>query len=188
MQKNYKYDIALSFATEDLSIAESIYQELKSLEIECYYYPEQNNLGKDLLEESWRVYREESLIVLMIVSEHYVRKKWSDLERQIAQTTQRDDHSYILPLRLDQTSVEGLSSNIIYLEWNNDPKEVATQVAQAIIKSKLNALHQSEEQKAANETPLSTGDTAQIETGDVNGIVVGISKKSTITQNDSKGK
>ena len=119
--KDYKYEVALSFATEDIDIARSIHLELDRLGITNYFFPKKNNEGKNLRKESTVVYSTQSMFVLMIVSQNYVKKNWSTEERKIMQMVSRPEGvPYIIPMRIDDTKVDGLTDDIVYMEWKNE--------------------------------------------------------------------
>jgi len=63
----------------------------------------------------------------MFISAHYVRKAWPQLERQHAQARAlAEKREYILPVRLDDVEVPGLSPTIGYLDARNmNPKAIA---------------------------------------------------------------
>lgn len=125
------YDIAFSCAEEDLPVAEHIAISLKKKNISYYLYTEHyaENLGKDLFNVSLDIYKTGCRYVLMLISEVYIQKHWSDLERQMAQTVLRPDDAYIIPIRLDDTPVEGMGRNIIYAKWNNNADELAQMIS-----------------------------------------------------------
>ena len=53
----------------------------------------------------------------MFISQHYVRKAWPQFERQHAQARAlAEKREYILPIRLDDAEVPGLSPTIGYLD------------------------------------------------------------------------
>jgi len=131
--KKYKYEVALSFATEDINIAETIFNELKRLDISGYLFTEEQNGGMDIKKKTWEVYGQQSMYALMIISKDYVGKKWSGEEREIMQTVRRPDGTpYIIPLRLDLTPVEGLSNNISYWKWEGNASAIAISLYQLI--------------------------------------------------------
>jgi len=133
MGKSFKYKIALSFATEDFKIANSISNELSRLHIKHYLFTEEESVGKDLLNETWRVYKKQSMFTLMLITENYVKKRWSGVERQVMQTVNRGKGiPYIIPLRVDNTPVDGLSNNISYWTWNDNPSEIAISIYRLI--------------------------------------------------------
>ncbi len=144
MPKNYKYDVALSFANEDKKIAEKIAKALNELGLRHYFYENETaeNWGENLFNIIINRYREESRFALILISENYVKKKWADIERQIIQTiTERNRSCYILPLSLDSTVVEGITDNILHVKWEGKPKKIAR-----LIKDKLEIMTENNEQ------------------------------------------
>ena len=125
-EKNYTYDIAISFSDKDIHIAESISRELNRLRIKNYFYRDQNNAGANLKEETWKVYREDSRFALTIISKDYAQSKWSLEELAVIRTVNRGANTrYWIPLRIDATPVEGLTNDIVYLEWQGNALETA---------------------------------------------------------------
>ncbi|WP_456438570.1 TIR domain-containing protein [Psychroserpens sp.] len=134
---NYKYKVALSFATEDFQIAEAISNELDRLQIKNYLYTGENIAGIDIKKKTWQVYQEQSRYALMLISKDYVKKKWANEEREVIQTVHREEGvPYIIPLRLDDTAVEGLANNIAYWEWDGNASYVAISLHQLIYNSR----------------------------------------------------
>lgn len=132
-QKDFEFQIAFSFAQEDLKIAKAIAAELKRLNITYYLYTEELTIGRDITKETFQVYYEKSLFGLMMISENYIRKNWAIKEREIMQAVDRNvDHPYIIPLRLDDTQVEGLSPTVKYWNWDNNPSYIAISIYQLI--------------------------------------------------------
>src|SRR5688572_4645957 len=127
MNNEFMYDVAISCAEEDLGIAEQIAASFKTEGVSYFLYTEHRaeHWGKDLFKVSLDKYGAESKYVLMLISSTYIKKHWSDLERQISQTVQRVGEEFILPLRIDDTPVDGLSKNILYEKWKNNPGEIA---------------------------------------------------------------
>lgn len=114
------YDIAISFAGEDREIAKEIAEKLTRLGIRVFYdnFERANLWGKDLYVHLSDIYGgEETKYCLMIVSQSYANKHWSNLERQAAQAKAfREEHEYILPLRLDDTEIPGLFPTRGYID------------------------------------------------------------------------
>ena len=136
--KKYTYQIALSFAVEDLEIAEEIAKELKRLEISNYIFTQENdNLALNLKAETWRVYREESRFAVMLISKNYVNKKWATEEREIIQTVDDSRKPYLIPIRIDDTPVPGLTENTIYTPWKKNASYIAISLWRLIKKKAL---------------------------------------------------
>nr|WP_319570080.1 toll/interleukin-1 receptor domain-containing protein [uncultured Draconibacterium sp.] len=130
MKKEYKYDVVLSFAEEDKEIAEQIGRALKDLDIKYYLFYEHDNLGKPLKEITWKVYHEESRLALVLISKHYNNKRWAKEEREVIQTVlQREGMPYLIPVRIDDTKIDGISKQIIYKRWTgSNAYEIAVKI------------------------------------------------------------
>ncbi|MGH9764892.1 MAG: TIR domain-containing protein, partial [Blastocatellia bacterium] len=73
--------------------------------------------GKDLTAHLADIYREKADYCAMFISKHYARKAWPQLERQHAQARAlAQKKEYILPIRLDDAQVPGLSPTIAYTD------------------------------------------------------------------------
>jgi len=113
------YEVALSFAGEDRPFVDEVAQQLKRLGVKVFYdhFEAVTLLGKDLAAHFAGVYGREASYCAMFISEHYVRKAWPQFERQHAQARALTvNREYILPLRLDDSEVPGLSNTIGYTD------------------------------------------------------------------------
>lgn len=119
MERRKAYDVALSFAGENRSLAEAIALELKRRGVAVFYDRlEQADLwGKDLYQHLSGIYRYRARYCLVFVSAAYARKNWPRLELQSAQDRALTaSHEYILPLRLDDTELPGLPASVAYVD------------------------------------------------------------------------
>lgn len=124
---NNKYDIVMSFAGEDRSVAESIASHLVVKGINVFYdeYEKVDLWGKDLYSHLTKIYRDESKYCLMLISENYAKKQWTNHERRAAQSRAfSENHEYILPLKLDDTSIDGVLDTTGYLDFRRIDFEV----------------------------------------------------------------
>lgn len=123
------YEIAVSFAGENRQLVGEVARELDSKGVRVFYdeFERVRLLGKDLVAYFAEVYGKQARFCAMFISEHYVRKAWTQLERQHAQSralVEKDE--YILPLRLDDSEVPGLPSTIGYIDIRGmTPRAVA---------------------------------------------------------------
>lgn len=130
------YDLAISFADENRDVAESIASQISELGYKVFYdeYEQADMWGKDLYEHLISIYRDKSRFCLMIISDYYIRKNWTNHERKAAQERAfRERKEYILPLRLDNTDVPGFLSTTGFL----DLRKATIQTVVEIISSKL---------------------------------------------------
>jgi uncharacterized protein YjbI with pentapeptide repeats len=119
---DHKFDIAISFAGEDRDIARQIAEEIKSRGKRVFFdeYVKGELWGKDLYVHLINVYRKYAKYCLMIISEAYAKKNWTNHERKAAQARAfEENQEYILPLKLDDTPIPGLLSTIGYLRMKD---------------------------------------------------------------------
>lgn len=120
-----RFDVALSFAGEDRAIAEELAEMLKQRGVKVFYDDEQQAslLGENLFEYLTDLYSNRSSFCVVIVSQHYVRKRWTRLEWRATQerALQQIDDAYVLPLRLDDAHLPGLLSTTGYLDLRDKP-------------------------------------------------------------------
>ncbi|WP_094765099.1 TIR domain-containing protein [Luteococcus japonicus] len=129
MASPYTYEVALSFAGEQRDYVRAVNEALKALDVKTFYDDDHavDLWGKNHTEELPRIYAEDSHLVLMFISEHYVDKRWPRHERRaiLTEMTQRGT-PYLLPVRFDDSTVPGLDSGWHYLKAEEfDPERVA---------------------------------------------------------------
>ncbi len=119
----FRYDVAMSFAGSERPKAEALAKYLRDAGLEVFYdnfYPEQL-WGKDLAALFDRIYRKESRFCLMFVSAEYATRIWTTHERRsaLARMVQEKGDEYILPIKVDDTDLDGLPPTIGYLSLAN---------------------------------------------------------------------
>jgi TIR domain len=128
------YDLALSFAGEDRSVAEELATALQAKGYRIFYdrFEQAKLIGEDLTAVLGQIYAKGSRYCLILISKSYVAKPWTNQERQFALSRALKERSaYILPLKLDDTDLPGLSPTIGYLDIRNTSvPEVCTLLAQ----------------------------------------------------------
>jgi TIR domain len=117
-QRGYEFDIAVSFAGENRDYVSEVVKAVKG-DVRVFYDEdyEAESWGEDGIEYFTNVYMNRAQYVLMFVSRQYAEKMWTKVERRSAlarAATQRS--AYVLPVRLDDTQLEGLLPTVIYLD------------------------------------------------------------------------
>ena len=113
----FEYDVALSFAGEDREVAEEFANLLRAKNRRVYYdeYQPAELAGRDLAAHVAEIYRTKARYCVMFVSQYYPLKKWTEAERTAAREhALRDADEYILPLRLDDSEVPGITETTGY--------------------------------------------------------------------------
>ena len=130
------YQVALSFAGEQRDYVEEIARHLASRSIDVFYdgFESARLWGKDLVEELHGAFAEQSVCVVMFISEAYARKMWPRHERRSALSRMiQEDKEYVLPVRFDDTPIPGLPESIFYLRAEeHSPAELAAIVAEKL--------------------------------------------------------
>jgi len=117
-----EYDVAISFAGEDRGHAEAISELLRRKSVKVFYdeYKRADLWGKDLYEHLSFIYQKCAKFCVMLISQHYVEKNWTILERRAAQARAFEMRTeYILPIRLDDAEVPGILSTTGYIDLRN---------------------------------------------------------------------
>ena len=136
----FEYDVALSFAGEDRAVAEQFAQLLRSKGIQVFYdeYEAAQLWGKDLIDHLVNIYSRRARYCVMFMSRHYPVKRWTKVERMAAQERAfRDSNEYILPLRLDDTQIPGITETTGYRDLRQHPiEDVVNLLEQKLIRAK----------------------------------------------------
>ncbi len=114
-----EYDVVLSFAGEDRQHAKELADLLKKGEYLVFYdeYEPAKLWGKNLYDHFSSVYKDQARYCVMFLSENYIRKLWTNHERQNAQARAFEENKeYILPVRLDDTEIPGILRTVGYLD------------------------------------------------------------------------
>jgi len=139
MKGPFKYDVAISVAEEDTPIADQIAKELKKLGIRYYYYVEKSveSWGKHIIDLTMDTFGRRARFVLMITSATFVNKYWSGIEKLIALAKTKMGEPHILQLRLDDTTIDGISRHVVYQDWKDNPEEIARMLKEKIRAQKI---------------------------------------------------
>lgn len=136
-RKYYEYEVALSFAGEDRDYVKKIAQLLKKNNIRVFYddYEKSNLWGKDLYEHLDKVYRNKSKFCVLFLSVNYKQKVWTNHERKSAQARAfKENDEYILPVKLDDTEIDGIRPTLGYLDGREESPE-------SIVKAIMRKIH-----------------------------------------------
>jgi len=117
---DFEYDVAISYAGEDRHVVDPIASRLRLLKFSVFYdeYEQAALWGEDLQVKLHVLYSKRAKYWLMFVSEAYAKKAWPSHERRAAQERAFNEKGapYILPIRLDASSIPGLPETIGYID------------------------------------------------------------------------
>ena len=116
--RQYKYEIALSFAREDRDYVARVAAALRAAGVRVFFqeYERAQLVGRDLTVALPEIYQA-SRHVVAFLSEHYARRGWTDLEfRSVRAGEMEDRQQKLIPARFDDTAIAGLLSTISYID------------------------------------------------------------------------
>lgn len=115
----HEFDFSISFAGPERPIARQLAEKLAAKGLKVFYDASYRSrlLGKRLDKEFQWIFGKGTRFFVPIVSEGYAENAWPQLEWSIGRKEASErETDFILPLRLDDTLLIGLSENIGYLD------------------------------------------------------------------------
>jgi hypothetical protein len=125
----YEYDVALSFAGEDRDVVHSIASALKSRSVRVFYdeFETSTLWGKDLYQHLSLIYQQKARFCVVFASASYAHKAWTKHELKQAQARAfGQENEYILPVRIDDEPIPGISQTIGYVDIRHHGPEGIT--------------------------------------------------------------
>lgn len=116
----YKYDVAVSFAGEQRDIAKGISDRLDASGYSVFYdeFEAAELWGADLTISLEDVYANQARYCFILVSQEYLAKPWTNLERQHAISRfMRERQGYVLCARFDEAHLPGLPAVVGYIDF-----------------------------------------------------------------------
>jgi hypothetical protein len=115
----YTYDVAISFAGADRSVAETISRRLQAAGLRVFYDRDYQHalLGEDLAAMLHHTYFADSKFAVIVVSREFLNSKWAgnwELKAVLARMQQQHD-GYVLPYVMEDVSVPGLNPTVGYV-------------------------------------------------------------------------
>ncbi len=119
---SYKYDLAISFASEQRGLADTLARRLDASGYSIFYdeFQQAELWGKDLSIALNTAYSDEARYCLIVLSNDYVKKPWTNHERRsaISQFIHRGSE-YILCLKVENIELPGFPSVMGYVSLDH---------------------------------------------------------------------
>lgn len=134
-----EYDLAISFAGEDRATARAIASMLRERGLSVFYdeYEKASLWGRDLYTHLSNIYKNRAQYCLILISQHYRAKLWTRHELRAAQARAfSESREYILPLRIDDTEIEGILPTTAYISMQENTTD---EIAQLLIEKIRNS-------------------------------------------------
>ena len=130
------FDVAISYAGTERPQAEELAKLVRDAGYAVFYdnyYPE-HLWGKNLPVFFDEIYRKRARFCVMFVSKEYRDRKWTILEARSAQAMALEEKGkeYILPIRIDDTELEGLLPTVGYLPISTGIEKIGDMLVQKL--------------------------------------------------------
>lgn len=131
-EESHVYDVVFSLAGEQKKFSQEIKDLFAESGLNCWIYTEQEAelAGADLTSYLQDLFMKQSKFCLIIISQDYVKKIWTGLERQYIFSKWMKDNKYIIPVDFDGSKLPGLPDTIGYIPLNG---RTANQIAEIIL-------------------------------------------------------
>ena len=107
----FEYDVALSYASEDLEVAGELARLLGDRGITVYRdeYSTDQTWGHDVVDHIVNLYARKARYCLLLISKHYPLRKWTEVERkQARERALRDAEEYVIPIPIGDYKIPGI--------------------------------------------------------------------------------
>jgi hypothetical protein len=115
----FEFDVAISYASEDVDFASDLANQLRSAGVRVFWdrFELSDLLGVNIHRRFHKVFSKKTRYTLMLISKSYAKKAWTDQECIAAQERllRERGRPYILPVRIDDTPIEGLPETISFV-------------------------------------------------------------------------
>lgn len=131
MNRQTKFDIALSFAGEDREYVDQVATFLRQKGISVFYdlFEDANLWGKNLYDYLSDIYQNQAKYTILFISDSYNRKLWTNHERQAMQARAfQESEEYILPVKFDDTKIPGILPTIGYIDLRTKSPEQLVEI------------------------------------------------------------
>lgn len=137
------YDVGLSFSSFDRPFVEELSRGLKILGVLTFldtdFKPQL--VGEELTEKLPDIYKNKSCLYVPIISKNYIKSNWAKREKRAAFERALATDGFVIPVRLDDTEVSGLSGTLLYLDAKKDDiEEIADTIATKLLQSRISQI------------------------------------------------
>jgi len=132
LNRKFPYDVAISYASEDIAIPEKLANMLSGKGARVFFdrISEAELWGKDLYQHFIKVFKNSALYCVVFTSQNYANKVWAEHELKAAQARALEevDKEYILPIKLDDTRIPSILPTIGYIDARKTSIERITNI------------------------------------------------------------
>lgn len=135
---NYEYDIAISYKSEIAERAAKINDYLLADGWKVFFAPDkqQELLSEKIHQMLYGIYKNKSLMKVLLISESYLEGEWTSLEKRVSLESTKEDRKRLLIVNYtDQIVLPGELQTLQYLDGNKFKEdEIAALVTERLKK------------------------------------------------------
>ena len=139
MTREFEYDVALSFARQDKTVAEELANQIAAKNISVFLdeYTGSAPWGNNVLDHLVNLYARKARYCVLLISRHYPLKRWTEAEQtSVRERALRDPQEYILPIPLEDVDVPGVDAGAESLDLR-PPNEHSMEHIVNVLQGKL---------------------------------------------------
>lgn len=138
MKQMYKYDIAISYASNSRKIVKEVVEYLKSDGFTIFFDVDRKEelLSEKLKNKLYQIYQNESLLKVLFVTKEYMRSPYTQLEARSALRSVGDNSRRLIVINFVGKYIPETLKNYVYLEGSNYTDEIAYLISKRIMELK----------------------------------------------------
>ncbi len=119
------YDVAISYQNEKYKEAKKIYYFLKSEGWNVFFAPEkqQEMVSERLDVKLYDLYKNQSYLKLLLVSQQYLTSEWTQLEKRMALDSIKEDTKRLVIVNYTKENLSEELSEFIYIDGMNKTED-----------------------------------------------------------------
>lgn len=133
---NSQYDIAISYANEQIAYVRRVVKILKAEGIKVFFEPDDDDkiIGEDAIEGIYKIYRYQSLYIVCFVSPEYLVKDITMHEAKTAMVkSKHENRNCLIPISFNGARIPDLDPDIIFIDADRLKEvEVADKLVQIV--------------------------------------------------------
>lgn len=145
LNKQYEYELAISFARSDEQIANEFYQKLKKVFLDRIFFCDskqyQLTAAEDLKETLPEIYGKKARAVIVIYSEEYSKSLFPQVEfRSIIERLEREETLWFIVCIDGEETLQETVGTTNYIKYDNNTYEIVQNIKKKMMETKIQSV------------------------------------------------
>ena len=130
----YKYDIAISYESNNRKYVKEVVEYLKSDGFTVFFDEDKKMelLSENLKTKLYQIYQNESLIKVLFVTEEYMKRPYTQLESRAALRSIKDNHRRLVVINFMDAHIPEEFKDYVYLKGDSSTDEIAYLISERV--------------------------------------------------------